>query len=391
MQDGDLPERKGLIELGDRRELFVDDYLIERPVRRRAAPEQTGAPQRGDRPRRAVGGQHQRLPHGVPGRQAVPRLLPRLPLRPVRQPLPAGRVLRREPGRHRVGTGRSWAWSTTRARPATTSSGTASARTTSLPSAIATPTAGRGRSTRPWGSALARTAEEQALYAFKSADGVHWSLLSEKPVITVGAFDSLNLAFYDPLRGCYVDYHRDSIHPGGRARAQHHDLHLEGLPPLDEAEMGSTSATRPSSTSTPTRLHPTTGPRTSTWDFPSASFQTAGMPGNTARGVSDAVYMTSRDGLHFKRWSEAFLRPGLQPERWENRNNMTAWGILETANDLPAGPEGAVDLHHRGLLPRRRLPAAALHPAPGRLRVRQRAAEGRRADHAALHFHGRPP
>ena len=72
-----------------------------------------------------------------------------------------------------------------------------------------------GEEYKALGSALARTTEEQALYAFKSADGVHWSLLSEKPVITEGAFDSLNLAFYDPLRGCYVDYHRDSIYPDG--------------------------------------------------------------------------------------------------------------------------------------------------------------------------------
>jgi hypothetical protein len=48
--------------------------------------------------------------------------------------------------------------------------------------------------------------------------------------------------------------------------------------------------------------------------------------------------MTSRDGLHFKRWGEAFVRPGLQDSRWENRNNMTAWGILETAPDIPGTP-----------------------------------------------------
>ena len=71
-------------------------------ARRRAAPAQASAAERGDRPRRAVGGQHQRLPHGIPRRQAVPRLLSRLALRPVRQPLPAGRMLRRKPRRHRV-------------------------------------------------------------------------------------------------------------------------------------------------------------------------------------------------------------------------------------------------------------------------------------------------
>ena len=49
--------------------------------------------------------------------------------------------------------------------------------------------------------------------------------------------------------------------------------------------------------------------------------------------------MTSRDGLNFKRWGEALVRPGLQPERWETRNNMTAWGLVETVNYLPTAPK----------------------------------------------------
>ena len=55
-------------------------------------------------------------------------------------------------------------------------------------------------------------------------------------------------------------------------------------------------------------------------------------------GLSDGVFMSSRDGVHFKRWTEAFVRPGLQTERWVNRNNMTAWGLVETAPDLPGTP-----------------------------------------------------
>ncbi len=40
------------------------------------------------------------------------------------------------------------------------------------------------------------------------------------------------------------------------------------------------------------------------------------MPGRATvehdyNGVSDGVFMSSRDGLHFKRWTEAFIRPGL--------------------------------------------------------------------------------
>jgi hypothetical protein len=56
-------------------------------------------------------------------------------------------------------------------------------------------------------------------------------------------------------------------------------------------------------------------------------------------GVSDGLFMTSRDGLNFHRWSEALIRPGLQKERWINRNNMTAEGILVTGADTPGMPD----------------------------------------------------
>src|SRR5687768_14125606 len=46
------------------------------------------------------------------------------------------------------------------------------------------------------------------LFALKSADGIHWSYLSEQPVITRGKFDTQNNAFWDPLRKMYWCYIR---------------------------------------------------------------------------------------------------------------------------------------------------------------------------------------
>src|SRR5262249_24523048 len=56
------------------------------------------------------------------------------------------------------------------------------------------------------------------LRAFISPDGIHWKLLREEPVITKGAFDSQNLAFWDTERQQYVAYFRDFIRPA-RIRA----------------------------------------------------------------------------------------------------------------------------------------------------------------------------
>ncbi len=56
--------------------------------------------------------------------------------------------------------------------------------------------------------ALAGTAAEGGLFAFKSADGIRWSLMREEPVVTEGAFDSQNLAFWDQTAGKYRAYFR---------------------------------------------------------------------------------------------------------------------------------------------------------------------------------------
>jgi hypothetical protein len=48
-------------------------------------------------------------------------------------------------------------------------------------------------------------------------------------------------------------------------------------------------------------------------------------------GVSDAVFMSSRDGVNWdRRFMEAFIRPGLDPNDWTQRGNMPAWGIVPT-------------------------------------------------------------
>jgi hypothetical protein len=45
---------------------------------------------------------------------------------------------------------------------------------------------------------------QKGLTAFQSADGLHWTRIQEAPVITDGAFDSLNVAFWDSIRNHYV-------------------------------------------------------------------------------------------------------------------------------------------------------------------------------------------
>ena len=172
------------------------------------------------------------------------------------------------------------------------------------------------------------------LVAFQSFDGIHWSLMQSEPVITKGAFDSQNLAFWDSVRGRYVDFHR-----GGRdgVRAimtctSEDFIHWTEPQWIDFGDTPSEHLYTNAITPYFRAPHIFLG-------FPKRFLPSRNKMSHPGPGVSDGVFMSSRDGLHWRRWLEAFIRPGLQQERWVNRNNMTAWGILSTKAEIPGLPD----------------------------------------------------
>ena len=50
--------------------------------------------------------------------------------------------------------------------------------------------------------------DRRGLVPFVSVDGIHWRKLREQPVITQGAFDSQNVAFWSESEDVYVCYFR---------------------------------------------------------------------------------------------------------------------------------------------------------------------------------------
>lgn len=166
------------------------------------------------------------------------------------------------------------------------------------------------------------------LYAFASADGLHWRKLQPEPVMTKGAFDSQNLAFWDSVRGNYRCYSRifsnkvRAIQSSTSADFRSWtdgvpNRYAEGVP----AEHFYTQATLPCPGAPhlflafPKRFVPD---RKKVAEHKDA-------------GVSDAVFMSSRDGVQWDRtFLEAWSRPGLDRKNWTERSNMTAWGIVES-------------------------------------------------------------
>lgn len=166
------------------------------------------------------------------------------------------------------------------------------------------------------------------LYAFASADGIRWKKLRNEPVITKGAFDSQNLAFWDTTRDRYVCFSRifaDNVRAVQSNTSADFLTWTDGVPHRYAEgvprEHFYTSATVPCPTAPHLFL-----------SFPKR-FMTnrKKVPEHEFGGVSDAVFMSSRDGTHWDRpFLEAWVRPGPDLKNWTDRNTMTANGIVVT-------------------------------------------------------------
>ena len=175
------------------------------------------------------------------------------------------------------------------------------------------------------------------LYALASEDGIRWRLMCEKPIFTDGAFDSQNVAFYDAVLGKYRMYSRywsanglgAHEHYGGFRAIQScvsdDFLHWGNVVANDYGEEITehfyTNATIPCP-----------GAEHILLSFPNRFMeQRKRLAAYEKTGVSDTVFMTSRDGVTWtRRFRESWLRPGLDDANWTDRNMMVGAGIAQT-------------------------------------------------------------
>lgn len=189
--------------------------------------------------------------------------------------------------------------------------------------------------------AIAGTSES-GLHAFYSADGIHWTK-QEKALITDGAFDSQNVAFWSESEGQYVCYFR-TWHQGGfkgfRSISRATSPDFVNWSEKQEMDFGDTP-----------REHLYTNQTFPYFRAPHIYLSIAArfMPGRrvaseaeaAAFGVesgysgdcSDSVLMTSRGGNRYDRtFMDGFLKPGIGLENWTSRTNYPAWGIVPTSD-----------------------------------------------------------
>ena len=217
-----------------------------------------------------------------------------------------------------------------------------------------------------------------------SADGLAWQVEQRQPAITQGAFDSQNVCFWDAVRAEYRGYWRSYTAgvttarewrpEGGRAirtgtstdlrtwrniqdltfdNSPTEELYENGIAPYPRAPhlflgfpLRYVDRAGAPSTSDPNGGDRAGQERVAHWPpslrrLPDRASREAraGVSERFGTALTDILFMSSRDGVRFHRWKQAFLRPG--PERtgtWNYGHNLLAWNILETPSSLPGAP-----------------------------------------------------
>ncbi|MFH1566551.1 MAG: hypothetical protein ABIL09_01025 [Gemmatimonadota bacterium] len=189
------------------------------------------------------------------------------------------------------------------------------------------------------------SARWRKLYAMTSADGRRWRPLAEEPLEMEGTFDTVNTAFWDRTAGCY------------RSFTRYFENLVEGMGAEDVLGPRPTVVRAIQSSTSPDFLHwsppvhhvyedphddmqlytnatlPCPGAEHLYLAFPNRYVQERlHDPRHEHPGANDALFMVSRDGVRWKRYAEAWVRPGPDPLNWTERNNYPCWGIVETSS-----------------------------------------------------------
>lgn len=192
------------------------------------------------------------------------------------------------------------------------------------------------------------------LHLFTSPDAIQWTK-SQEPIFKKGALDSMNVVFWDPEISKYVLYYRTVV-DGLRSISMttSTDLHnwSDSQPiayPNSPPQQMYTNGIKPYYRAPhirfgfPTRyiarklspnieqLAPTQLRKELTDAYP-----------RVGSDLTDGLFMSSRNGVQFSRWDEAFLRPGPEASalqsNWMYGDNYQSYGLFETKSSVVGAP-----------------------------------------------------
>lgn len=175
------------------------------------------------------------------------------------------------------------------------------------------------------------------LCAFVSADGLRWSKLREEPIITEGAFDSQNLAFWSESEQCYVSYFRVFVDKVRRISRTTSKDFLTWTPPTlmgygdGPIEHLYTNQTHPYFRAPHLYIGVAARFMPGRQVLTAEEADAIGVNPGYFRDCSDAVLLTTRGGDQYDRtFPEGFVTPGIGPQNWVSRTNYPALNVVQT-------------------------------------------------------------
>lgn len=178
---------------------------------------------------------------------------------------------------------------------------------------------------------------DYGMYPFKSPDGIHWTLMSERPVITRGKFDSQNLAFWDDVRGHYVAFVRDVFVFGDRDTPSKKTKDTEEIPPGWCRDIRTCTSRDFLNWTDPVFLEYPGQTRNNLYTNAVMIYERAphlliGFPTRFIESTeqTEPTFMASRDGGRtFRQWPDAVIPFDTPEERDGNRSNYMVRGLVE--------------------------------------------------------------
>lgn len=183
--------------------------------------------------------------------------------------------------------------------------------------------------------------ERSGLIAYTSPDGIHWSRLQPEPVFTRGMFDSQNVAFWSDSEQCYVCYFRTWTGDGYSgfrtvSRTTSPDfLHWSDPVPMKfgDAPMEHlyTNQTHPYFRAPHIYMGIAARFMPGRQVVGEADARRLNVDPGYFKDCSDAVLLSSRGGDAYDRtFMSALIRPGIGLENWVSRSNYPALNVVQT-------------------------------------------------------------
>ena len=177
------------------------------------------------------------------------------------------------------------------------------------------------------------SASSHGIFLWVSRDGIHWRKWRQEPLFTSSlpnAFDgNQNPVFWWEPEGQYVCFFRYML-GGVRSIIKTTSQDLRNWSERIPAKFGDT----PLENFYVSAAHPYFRAPHILLGFPKRLVPRRKYhPDTPGAGISDGIFMSSRDGVHWHRFMEAFIRPGRDERNWIHRTTFTVPGVIQTAAD----------------------------------------------------------